>query len=342
VAASPVRRNVANHSQIQERAADWLVRRDSGEWTPGDEEQLACWLAESTANRVAFLRLESVYEETQRLKALGAGSDNSVVPPVGHWQQSPFFAPNAAPPDRARRWEVPWRRAIAAGLVLAVAVGTGLLVTRFASHAEQYVTRVGAVESVSLQDGSAVTLNTASRIRVELQPNERRIELQEGEAFFKVAKDPTRRFVVIAGDKQVVAVGTQFAVRREGAELRVIVAEGTVSLQGAGNLRLAAGSVARTHGVDQLVQKESAEAVQALLSWREGYLTFHDTTLAEAITEFNRYNSRHIEITDPAVAAIRISGTFRPTHYDAFVRLLQEGYSIRAADHGTNITLTQN
>jgi transmembrane sensor len=283
-----------------------------------------------------------VGEETQRLKALGAGADTGVVPPVGHWQQSPFFAPSAASPERTRRWRIPRNRAIAAGLLLAVVAGAGLLLTRFADHGQQYTTPVGTVESVALRDGSAVTLNTGSRVRVELLPRERRIELQAGEAFFSVAKDPTRRFVVAAGNRQVVAVGTQFAVRREGADLRVIVAEGTVSLQGTGSLRLAAGSVARTHGVDLLVQKESPEAVQALLSWREGFLTFHDTTLAEAIDEFNRYNSRHIEITDPAVAAIRISGTFRPTHYEAFVRLLQEGYSIRASDHGTNITLTQN
>ncbi len=71
-------------------------------------------------------------------------------------------------------------------------------------------------------------------------------------------------------------------------------------------------------------------------------LTFHDTTLADAVAELNRYNIRPIVIGDPKVGSLHVSGTFRPTHYEAFVRLLQEGYSIRVADRKDKIILTQN
>jgi transmembrane sensor len=209
-------------------------------------------------------------------------------------------------------------------------------------RADEYVTQVGGLESVSLRDGSGVTLNTATRIQVELRDHERRIELQEGEAYFTVAKDPGRPFVVEAGDKRVVAIGTQFAVRREGGEVRVVVTEGSINLQGDRSARLAVGAVARTRGADILIQQESTEDLQALVSWRGGRLTFRDTTLADAVAELNRYNVRQIEIGDPKLGALRVSGSFRPTHYEAFVRVLQEGYSIRAADRSDKIILTQN
>jgi len=333
------RRNVANHSAIEERAAAWLVRRDGGHWTPTDEEDLARWMAQDTAHRVAFLRLEAIDEETKRLRALGAGVDTTVVPAVGQWQQSPFFnaAPDA-PPSRSRVWYP----AMAASLIVALVVSTAVWLMRPTLRGEEYATPVGGLESIALRDGSGVTLNTATRLQVELRDHERRVELQEGEAYFTVAKDSARPFIVQAGDKRVVAVGTQFAVRREGAEVRVVVTEGSVNLQGDGSAHLASGSVARTKGGDILVQKEPEDDLQALVSWRDGRLTFRDTSLADAVAELNRYNLRHIEIGDPKVGSLRISGTFRPTHYEAFVRLLREGYSLHVAERGDEIILTRN
>ena len=79
-----------------------------------------------------------------------------------------------------------------------------------------------------------------------------------------------------------------------------------------------------------MVQEKSIHEAEIALTWRIGYLTFHETTLADAVAEFNRYNTHRITIEDPRVGEIRISGAFRPTNYGAFVRLLQDGFAIRA------------
>jgi len=76
------------------------------------------------------------------------------------------------------------------------------------------------------------------------------------------------------------------------------------------------------------------------LSWRSGYLVFHDVPLAEAVAEFNRYNVRKIEIDDSAVAAIKVSGKFRSTNFEAFVRLLEDGFPVRAQTTDDQIILT--
>src|SRR5262249_47175706 len=94
----------------------------------------------------------------------------------------------------------------------------------------RYSTPVGGIDNVALADGSRMTLNTDTRIRVALTETERRIELDKGEGFFEVAKDPSRPFVVYAGNKRVVAVGTKFSVRRENDDVEVIVTEGRVRL----------------------------------------------------------------------------------------------------------------
>jgi transmembrane sensor len=294
------------------------------------------------------------------------------VPPPGQWQGSPFFdslpaAPTALSIERRRRG-TRWL-AVAATIVLTVGVAGYLM---FNQMGDRYSTPVGGIASLPLQDGSHVTLNTASRVRVELTAGERRIDLDQGEAFFEVAKDKSRPFVVRAGNKRVIAVGTKFSVLREGDDVRVVVTEGTVRLETVGaplhfakpeagahpsvsirgsdaggsdsveSASLSAGTIAHANGEDLLVQTTSIPQAEDILSWRQGYLTFHETSLADAVEEFNRYNAHQIAVSGKNAASIRISGTFRPTHYQAFVRLLEDGFSIRASSDGDTTILSKD
>ena len=103
---------------------------------------------------------------------------------------------------------------------------------------------------------------------------------------------------------------------------------------------VAAGSVAHAGDAGVLVQQKRLSEVEEDLSWRRGFLFFHDVPLTEAIAEFNRYNREKIVIGSPAVAAVRIGGNFRSTNVAGFVRLLQDGFSIHAERRGGQIVLT--
>lgn len=183
-------------------------------------------------------------------------------------------------------------------------------------------------------------------LHVSLSAVERGVQLERGEAFFDVAKDPRRPFIVHAGALRVTAIGTKFSVRREADQLRVVVTEGRVQVAKSDHggqmpvAQLAAGNIAHTQGEGILVQQQPLSRLEELLSWRTGFIIFHDTPLAEAVAEFNRYNSRTIVIDDPAVAAMRISGNFRTTNGAAFVRLLEAGFPIRARSGEAQIVLT--
>jgi transmembrane sensor len=370
-------------SQTEEQAARWLLKRDTAGWSDADQQALDAWLESSTANTVAFLRLEAAWQEMRRLKAFSAGRAKGSVPSPDDWQFTPFFdehqsgaglatALGATPDHRRRRLY----RALAATLILGLIGGTTWYLW---PAGPVYQTPVGGTASVPMQDGSKVTLNTNTRIQVALTERERGVQLEHGEAFFEVAKDPTRPFVVSAGGKRIIAVGTKFSVEREADEVRVVVSEGTVRIensaasravnsvrssdggankagtarlegetQAAGDENLAgegvmvsAGAVARAQGGSVLVQERPLSEIIDDLSWRSGYLVFHDVPLTEAVAEFNRYNMRKIEIDDSTVASIKVSGKFRSTNFEAFVRLLEDGFAIHAQTTDDQIILTK-
>jgi transmembrane sensor len=375
--------------RIDAVASDWLIRRESGAWSKNDQARLDEWLNSSTLNRVAFLRLELVWEEAARLKALGAGIAGDRPPPPGRWNLSPFFDSHAsetldnnpetalselsdahatiedsphlhrgcmafAPLPAAGRAESVGLRqrmfALSAAAAFLIAVGSGLYFT-FAPNGERHATPVGGLASVPMADGSNVTLNTDSQIRIALTDTERRVELRRGEAFFEVSKDPKRPFVVRAADKTVIAVGTKFSVRRDGDDIEIVVTEGKVRVEdgaarwysqtgGSADVFLTPGSIARAAEAGVLVQRRTLPEAEEHLSWRTGRLMFRDQRLEDAIAEFNRYNVRKIVIHDPAIASLKIEGNFRATNVEAFVRLLESGFPVRAELRADQILLT--
>lgn len=356
--------------EIEERASVWLARRESGEWSAEDEARFIEWLNASTAHRVAFLRQEAAWEHAQRLQALRGDMPVGKVPSPQDWLRSPFFADADLPaPERepdasvgaagARTSRLRWI-GLAAGFVLVLAA---VVAWQYWPPGSAYATPVGGIASIPMRDGSKVILNTDSRIRIDVTESERRVELAQGEAYFEVAKDPARPFIVKVGDKRIIAVGTAFSVRRLEDNIRVIVTEGAVRIEtdedrskrraktadasteggqprADGGMLVPAGSIARIGDSGLIVRNVALPQVQDDLSWRSGFLVFRDTPLAEAIAEFNRYNEQQIVIRDAEVAAMRFSGRIRATHFEPFIRLLEGSFPIQAERNGNTITLT--
>jgi transmembrane sensor len=324
--------------EIEETASDWLIRRDSGHWTAADQARLEQWLDADTLHRVAFLRLELAWEESARLKALGAGIHGDKPPAPGRWNVTPFFESHLAHSASIHRR----RRLLAVAATILLTVATGSIAYHlWRSNGDRYTTPVGGLASVPMPDGSRITLNTNSQVRVALTKTERHVDLKHGEAFFEVAKDPKRPFIVEAGTKRVIAVGTKFSVRVIAAKagtpnIEVVVTEGKVRIE---DVFLTPGTIARADEEGVLVQRKALPEAETHLSWRTGVLMFRDETLADAVAEFNRYNMRKIIITDPAVAGLKIEGNFRANNVEAFVRLLESGFPVRATAEEDQIVL---
>ena len=345
-----------NHRQIERDAALWLARRDAGGWADRQQTALDAWLGENAAHRVAFLRLEAVWQESARLKTFAAGDMGGYISARGEWARSPYFAPldthsNARRGRRAtlrkqRRW--PIFAGIAASLLVAAAIAGGFIwhgYTRVDSAA--WKTAMGARKIVHLPDGSTATLGSETDLHMAFSRRERDLELTRGEAFFDVAHDAARPFVVHANGYRVIAVGTRFDVRHDAGRLRVVVTRGLVRLQSASDpakppAMLPAGSIATVaDGGDVAISQVTADEASEALSWRSGFVVFHRTPLAEAVREFNRYNTRQIVIADSSLDALRVGGNFKLDNRDAFVRLMQAVFPVEAQQRGRDIVLTR-
>jgi len=336
----------SKHDLAQRQAAEWLTRRGGAVWSKEDEAALGQWMEASSANAVAFLRIEAAWKSADRFKALGAGFAPLSVPTPEELHASPFFdeVPNIRqisiepPPPGLPRGR---RKFLVASAAVVVAVFAAGVLWRVWAPQPVYRTPVGGLASVPMQDGSRVTLNTDSEIRIVVTDRERKVDLARGEAFFDVARDPRRPFVVDAGAQRVVVVGTQFSVRRDGDSVRVIVAEGKVKLEegaarmtlveqpaGTSPVYLEAGGVAQSSGRGVIVQSEPLPETQQALSWRSGFLLFKNAELSNAVAEFNRYNEKKMIIGDPEIAGLVFSGKFKATGVQAFVRLLTGGFPV--------------
>jgi transmembrane sensor len=323
-------------NDIEARAADWIAERDRCDGHLPNERQaeLDSWLNASTLNRVAFLRLDRVWQRADRLHALKSAA--------------PAFVPDSAPRRRAGAWawtrlaRPPVRNAFA-GLSLAVLALVVFINVRPQPDTLSYATQRGQRESVTLSDGSQLTLNTATQLRTAVTAQARQVWLERGEAFFDIAHDAQRPFVIHAGKQTVTVLGTKFSLYRDGDKLRVAVLEGRVQVQGEEQSRatvLTREQAAVADAGNVLVTAQSPQQLNASLGWLQGRLVFNDVTLAEAARQFNRYGKKQLVIKDDAAARIGIGGVFDASNVEAFARLLHAGFGLNVQVEGENIQIS--
>lgn len=347
--ATPTNAAPKDSLSIEQAAAEWLARRNSGHWQDADEAALQLWLRAATQHRIAFLRLQAAWQESGRLQALAAGQRGSGPPP--RKQAAPSlrrdqmlhatFRPRARTPVKRTH-----HYAIAAALACCAFGATAMWERHPPATVYAFNTALGEIQTQPLADGSHITLASNSRVDVQLSHQARSISLHQGEAIFDVAKDPQRPFSVEAEGYHAIAVGTRFSVRRAPDELRVVVTEGTVRLESPASTAsstpsalLPAGSVALIHGRDVLVRSLPLAEAQHLLDWKNGLLVFRDATLTEVVAEFNRFNARKLVVADAEAANLQIGGSFRWDNEEGFARLLEVGFPIRADYSSAQIVL---
>jgi transmembrane sensor len=220
------------------------------------------------------------------------------------------------------------RRAATILAVVALGLGAARLATRlFEPSPEVYSTRLGQTSSIALLDGSQITLDTNSQLRVWIgRAGARRLELVRGRAFFKVAKDPRRPFIVRALKGSVTALGTAFDVREDADTLKVTLVEGKVRIKPdvadrkVEPLDLTAGYQYIDRGKGWQISKAATEFET---SWVKGDLVFNQNTLDVIAEEVNRYTSSKIVIGDPAIGQERLSAILKIGDTDTLISAIQ-------------------
>lgn len=290
-------------TKIDREAADWYARLNSNVIENPDLKRFEAW-RKTPEHRDAYNRLSAMAGKLRDLRTdpgLDALADDAIA-----------RATERKRPTAGQRHRI----AIGAGMMLAA--GLVGAITLYGGNGQRYESAVGERKAIRLADGSEVILNTDSRISVRLTKGERRVTLTRGQALFEVAHDSARPFVVDAGEAQITAVGTRFDVYRRADAVQVTLTQGKVSVRDDANhgrswmlapgQKILVGPAARPLPAD----------IGADTSWTTGQVILHDTPLAQAIAEVNRYSSRKVLLGDDAPADRRINGAFPTGDIDAF------------------------
>jgi len=302
-----------------EVAADWFARRRSGQMTAHELREMQAWLDADLENDAAFRRVTRAWELTREI-----ASDPEIL----------------AIRESARNNHPARSRALKfAGLgflslaSIALAAWFGFpaatlrdLISR--PYVEQFRTVVGEIKTIKLPDGSFVSLDTDTVMRVRETASRRSIALLRGQAFFRVAKDAARPFVVSANGNDVTATGTMFDVRVDPDRFKVTLVEGHV-IVGAPGTTNDEQSTAMVAGWQLTTWKSGERTLKPVnltseahqLGWMDGRLTFIATPIGEVAAEMNRYSTKKI-VVEPPVAGIPIDGVFRTGDVDGFVKLV--------------------
>lgn len=304
---------LASARSVEEIAADWLERRETGTWSEEDQCNLDSWLSQAYAHKVAYLRLKSAWDRADRLVVLRPQTGNAE--------------------SRLRRIP-PVALRVAAAILLLIAGTTAI---RESAVSRVYTTGLGGHQNIMLADGTRIELNTNTVLREKYTDKSRVITLERGEAYFAVRHDEARPFIVKVGEHSVTDIGTKFFVRRDTDRLSVGVTEGRVELGTARDSRgsqvlLDAGKFALVTHAKITIFTKAPDVLADDLAWRAGMLVFNHTPLAEAAAEFNRYNREKLIIADPRAAGLSIGGTFRQTDVRQFARVARALLGVHIKD----------
>lgn len=294
--------------RIEEQAALWFSRSRGSDFSAESRAQLQTWLQSHPQHERSFGEMARLWDDFDQ------------VPHPGH-------RPAVGPLRHRRGWAT---MAVAASLMLALTLA--LLWPR--QDWETYASLQGEQRELLLEDGSRVTLNTDSRLRVRFEPQARHLQLDQGEGFFQVAADAERPFEVVVANGKVRVVGTEFNLRRRvDGGLSVAVLKGRVAVNAADApvVMLGSGETLQTDA-DGHVQ-QGVRALNEIASWRSGQLLFRNRPLAELVEELSRYRQAPIRLDAGVDPALKVSGRIDTGNPESFLTALPHLLPVRIEQH---------
>lgn len=311
-------------AEIAEAAIHWLVRLQGEAVTERDWLDFDAWLTALPVHAQAY---DAVLAFDYRLELDARRAEDAPL------DAPPLASAKVIPLRPARRV---WLWSAGAAIAAAFVAGAILLPSSglMGVHETTYSTGVGERRTIALEDGSRIEMNAASRLTVRFERNARRVHLGDAQAFFDVAKDSSRPFLISAGDTQVRVVGTQFDVRHRDGQVAVNVQRGLVEVRpnlpsDAAPFRLRPGQGLSHRKGRTADARVSTVAVEEVAGWRQGRLIYRDQPLSQIAGDMNRLFPRPVKLGDAQAANMRLSGVLIVDGQDAMVDRLSHLLPVR-------------
>lgn len=334
-------------NELRNQADRWIARLNSDLCKNHDRQQFSAWLQQSPAHRQAFDQQLDLFQQlgaldglsfnerriTQRREPVKTAENDITEDRRGADRRGK--SPGIAPRQPAWRLLSSWAPFVcAAVVVMAFFWPTSQNTSRL-----HYSTGAGEVRTLQLSDGSRVQLNTRSALSVNFSNGQRQLTLTRGEAYFDVAKDPQRPFIVHLGDTSVTAVGTAFNIYRRENNSQVHLTEGVISV--------AAAKVSKAKEITAGQRFELSPAGIAKLTrdsaqpdWLDGNLDFDNTPLSTAIGELNRHLRQPVQLDmNPEQRLQPLSGHFTTGEAEATLRAIALSLDLTLERNNGQLTL---
>ena len=320
-------------SAIDEAAVHWLVELSDASLLAQASvlAEFTRWSEADPRHAETFARLKATWT------AVGSLSDAPELAPM----RQDAVDELARLRSRARQKSAGWF-ALQAGLGLASAATIAVVAyLTFWPSVQGFTTAVGERRTITLADRSVVEMDADTSLTINYSPHERLINVLKGEAYFRVAKNPDRPFVVECHDRTVTATGTEFDVEALEDGLQVTLVQGHVRVN-AGQSTL--GSLdpgdSLTTRVGRVPRRVHQANILALLAWRAGRLVFDDLPLPEAVAHLGRYSQTRI-VVDSSLAGLKISGVFKTGDLSGFLGAVESYYPVVATSRDGSLELTR-
>jgi transmembrane sensor len=311
--------------EMQGQAEHWFVQLLDPNVSEADRAAAEQWRAQSPSHELAWQQVQKIWSATELLAA-----DDAVAQALRRAER------NVDRPESFWRGWFSLKGLGAVALVVLAISATGRWLDQDLPPGTSYATAVGEQKTIVLEDGSTVVLDTATAITARFLKNERRIDLEQGQADFQVKSDKQKPFVVYAEGGFVTAVGTRFQVRAKGTGVSVVLLEGVVKVdspKSENGTRVTAmlepGQRLQFDRADNRWNKETVD-LEASLGWAEGNLFARNWRLGDLLNEMNRYSSTQLRLSDPNLADLPISGTFKVGDHASLVLALEHGWALHA------------
>ncbi|BFM14929.1 FecR family protein [Maricurvus nonylphenolicus] len=317
-----------------QQARDWFMLLESDQATGADRERFARWLSLDSEHAQAFAELEAITQATANMADLKSLEPLESASP-SLWQKLGSGLQNLLSPSYA----------FAAVSMLAVALVSWPFIsstlTPEATAPVSYQTAKAEDREIFLPDGSVVTLAANSRIEISLSETQRHINLAQGEAFFDVAKDAKRPFIVDTRDSRVTVLGTHFNVNTVTGFSQVSVEEGRVevsSLQQQDAEVLTAGQRVQLLNSGSLSPVANIEP-SAAGAWRRGLRIYFDAKLEDVLLDLNRYSPQAITLGEENLHDLSVTAIFPADDIDLMLQALDNTLPLRLEKTDETVTL---
>lgn len=323
------------NNKIGDQALTWVARLRSDSVGEADLADFADWLGFSDKHQQAWNEALDAWE------TLGV---------IANMPLDQLFADDAQGDKKhsflGNLFSGIWKPLTAFTATAVIALGLIMVVKE---DRQYYDSGVGQYQQITLQDGSVIELNTDTAVAILIDENSRDIELLRGEAFFTVASDKTKPFIVSVGNAKVKALGTAFNIYRQTEQQSVVsVVEGVVRVSEISGTSISAPQSKVLLANDRVLVGEStglsepeASSLEQVTAWRNGQVLFDKASVAEAIVILNRYLERKIVVAGRVSSTHRISGVFSIREQSETLNAVAQAFDLALVSEGNNWRLSQ-